>query len=151
MKWPTMDSGNSDDSNDDIPTIDFGRASPDPPQDREPEEREPPIAQTPIIHSPHIPPSPSALFQRLRTASFNPLASIRRTSFFGSNRDLAADAASFRSGNSNMRLASSESSSDDDDLSIASKMVWNQLDDSLSDEEDNHRVNGGRDTPTQDF
>lgn len=142
LRWPTTNGPTQDgDSGDDIPEIDFGRTSPDPPPEREAEEPELPIAQSPILHSPHIPPSPSALFRRLRTASFSPFASIRRSGFFGANTAPAAEA---DSKSVSVRMASSDSSSDDDDLSIASKRVWHAFADSLSDEEGSGSAGSGR-------
>ena len=132
--------GDSDDD-DEIPKIDYGRASPDPPPDREAEQQEPPMVQEPMLQAPQIPPSPSALFKRLRTTSFSPFASLRRSGLFGKDAAADPDARSV-----SIRMASSESSSDDDDLSVASRRVWDAfpLGDSHSDDE------AERDRPSQD-
>lgn len=152
-RWPTTGMANGadaqdGDSGDDIPEIDFGRASPDPPPERDAEDREPPAVQDPMVHSPHIPASPSALFKRLRTASFSPFATIRRSGFFGTNAvPVEQDARSV-----SVRLASSESSSDeDDDLSLAARRVWDTIGDSQSDDDERERSAGfGVEFPTQD-
>ncbi|KAF7799125.1 hypothetical protein EIP86_010355 [Pleurotus ostreatoroseus] len=142
-RWSSMNLRQEVDSDDDIPAIDFGRASPDPPPDREGEGSEPPPVQTPLIHSPRVPASPSALFQRLRTASLSPFATIRRSGFFGKDAALAVP-----QDQQSVRLVSSESSSTDDDLSIASKHVWHALGDSQS---DGSTVSQNTDIPSQDI
>ena len=143
-RWPSTSNlaqaRADNDSGDEIPKIDYGRASPDPPPEREDEQQELPIVQTPIVQAPQIPPSPSALFKRLRTTSFSPFASLRRSGLFGK------DGADPDARSVSVRMASSESSSDDDDLSIASRRVWEAFGDrdSHSDEEVEH------DRPVQD-
>ena len=103
-----------------------------------------------MLYSPHIPSSPSALFKRLRTASasFSPFASIRRSGFFAN-----AAVADQDNKSASVRLASSDSSSEDDDLSIASKRVWGVFGDSMSDGEDGEvgRLDLDLDTPSQDI
>lgn len=114
-RWPVNRSPDGE-SGDDIPSVDYGRATPDPPPEQDPEEPEPPVVQEPIIHAPSPSSSPSALFKRLRKASFSPFASIRQRS-----------SRSLNPGNDFSqieRAQSSESSSDDDDLSILSRRVW---------------------------
>lgn len=107
------------DSGDDIPRVDYGAATPDPPPDPEASNSERSGAKTPQASNPVVPPSPSTLFTRLRTASFSPFASMRRSSRIFAGRG---------DGNAtheiNTAMASSESSSDDDDLSILSRRTW---------------------------
>ena len=106
--------------------MDYGRATPDPPPEREPEEPEPPVVQEPMVHAHHVSAapsltsSPSALFKRLRNASFSPFASIRQRS----SRSLNPNANGGHDQMDRDRGQSSESSSDDDDLSILSRRVW---------------------------
>jgi hypothetical protein len=121
-------------SGDDIPQVDYGRATPDPPPEREPvEQPEPPAAQSPMVQNPSLPSSPSTLLKRLRTASFSPFSTIRRGSrIFGGREGPAAP-------EQNGAVPSSESSSDDDDLSIISRhTVHRNNRDSYSDEEDEY-------------
>lgn len=131
-RWPTNRSPDGD-SGDDIPQIDYGRATPDPPpepdSDPEAEEQELPAATTAsTAQSSSIPASPSLLFKRLRNASFSPFATMRRRNsrLFGSG--FAQDA--------QQPSGSSESSSEDDDISVLSRRVWNASNASISDEDD---------------
>ncbi len=141
-RWSSINLRQEADSDEDIPVIDFGRASPDPP-DREGEGSEPQVVQTPFVHSPRAPASPSALFQRLRTVSLSPFATIRRSGFFGKDAGLPVPP-----DQQSLRVATSDSSSTDDDLSIASKRVWNTLGDSQS---DGSSVSLNNDIPSQDI
>lgn len=126
------------DSGDDIPQLDYGAATPDPPPEREPiEQPEPPVSQTPLVQNPTMPSSPSALFKRLRTASFSPFSSIRnRSRIFGA-----------KEGEEPVAVASSESSSDDDDLSILSgrRNLPRNARDSYSDEEEEYDAHESQD------
>lgn len=134
--WPTSGSADGD-SGDDIPPVDYGRASPDPPPERDVEEtldsheQQQQSAQQP----PAQPSSPAAFFQRLRTASFSPFSSIRqRGSHVFSN-----DGTQGGHERPQTFAQSSESSSDDDDLSILSRRLWAATadrSDSLSQEEE---------------
>lgn len=109
------------DSGDDIPQFDYGAATPDPPPDPKSGDSGHSGAQTPMTQNSGISPSPSTLFKRLRTASFSPFASMRRSSrIFGGREDNSA------AHETNVAMASSESSSDDDDLSILSRRTWHR-------------------------
>ena len=116
------------DSGDDIPQVDYGRATPDPPPGGE--DVGPPdllSAPSPMLQNTSVPASPSALFKRLRTSSF-----FRRGSrIFGASGDNNAEQDGV--------AASSESSSDDDDLSILSRRTVHRVSrDSFSDEDDEY-------------
>lgn len=129
--WITSQHAADGDSGDDIPQVDYGAATPDPPPDQELEEQqaEPPVAQDPVVQGP---PSPSALFKRLRTASFSPFSSMRnRSRLFGINGKEPEEPAT---------VGSSESSSDDDDLSVLSgpRRQPRSTHDSYSDEDDEY-------------
>lgn len=116
-RWPVNHSPEGD-SGDDIPRVDYGRATPDPPPEHEPEQPEP---QEPMLqlHPSSLPASPSALFKRLRNASFSPFASMRQRNSRGSGNSVTPQ--------DYLEVEpdqSSESSTDDDDLSILSRRVW---------------------------
>lgn len=136
--WITSYQNAEGDSGDDIPHIDYGAATPDPPPEREPvEQPEPPVSQPPLFNSTSMPTSPSALFNRLRTASFSPFSSIRnRGRIFGA-----------KEGEQPVAMASSESSSDDDDLSILSgrRNQPRNVRDSYSDEDEEYDAHESQD------
>ncbi|KAI0081781.1 patatin-domain-containing protein [Panus rudis PR-1116 ss-1] len=88
------------------PQTDYGRATPDPP----PPETE---VEEQSDHPPHPPSSPSSLLRRLRTvsANFSPFATLRRNGKPPTPQELNPPEAPW----------SGDSSSDDDDLSVASR------------------------------
>lgn len=136
--WITTAQATDGDSGDDIPQIDYGAATPDPPPESTPGTREPSAAHTPNAQAASMPASPSSLFKRLRTASFSPFASMRRGSrIFTANGGQEPP----------VQMGSSESSSDDDDLSIMSRRTWrpNQSRESYSDEDGEYDANESQD------
>ncbi|KAI0092473.1 acyl transferase/acyl hydrolase/lysophospholipase [Irpex rosettiformis] len=129
--WPALQPANGD-SGDDIPPVDYGRASPDPPPERDGEVGEQPEQQQSSARTA----SPAAFFQRLRTASFSPFTSIRQrgSRVFGNDPMPNGHERAQTFGQS-----SESSSDDDDDLSILSRRVWAATadrSDSLSQDED---------------
>ncbi|KAI0699797.1 acyl transferase/acyl hydrolase/lysophospholipase [Cytidiella melzeri] len=133
--WPTAQSADGD-SGDDISLVDYGRASPDPPPERVEDVTEPHVnhsspGEQPSLHTS----SPSAFFHRLRTASFSPFSSIRQRNGHAFGNDLATTSHD----HGHPSAQSSESSSEDDDLSILSRRRWPRStphSDSLSQDDD---------------
>lgn len=124
------------DSGDDIPNVDYGRATPDPPPDNDPGQTSPAVVHSPMLHTHPAPPSPSALFRRLRTASFSPFSTMRRGSRIFGKEEPPVQAAQ-----PGATPASSESSSDDDDLSVLSRRLMNRSNRESTDEDDEYDAN----------
>jgi len=118
-RWATSHQEPEDNDDDPLVEADYGRATPDPPP---PDDTEPEPTHQPIHSDHHSRPASPSLFRRLRTASttFGPFASLRAKS---RNHSGAALDGTSRPESVNGAAWSGDSSSDDDDLSLASKRL----------------------------